>query len=145
MSELTRVLERARNEQDYNLLLDVLPYARLLGLRAQWRDGSLCVHLPFRANLIGNPFLPALHGGVVGATLEMAALMEIIHQRGGDTVPKTIDFTIDYLRAARAVDLYATAEVQRAGRRVVNVRMLAFQGDDAAAVALGRGHFLLSS
>ena len=143
MSELAQILARVRQDGDYNVLLDALPYARFLGLRAHWNGSALRVHLPFRANLIGNPFLPALHGGIVGASMEMAALLEIIHQGGGDSVPKTIDFTIDYLRAARAVDLFAEAEVQRAGRRVVNVRMRAFQTDDGAPVALGRGNFLL--
>ena len=143
MSAVSEALARARDSHDYNLLIDVLPFARFLGIRAQAHDGALRVHLPYQPLLVGNPFLPALHGGVVGTCLEMAALLEILHQRAGDQVPKTIDFTIDYLRAARATDLYADAEVQRAGRRVVNVRMRAFQGEGDTLVALGRGNFLI--
>ena len=41
--------------------------------------------------------------------------------------PKTIDFTVDYLRVARAEELYAVAEVQRIGKRIANVRMRAYQ------------------
>ena len=57
--------------------------------------------------------LPAIHGGVVGACLESAALLHIIDLRAGPPVRKTIDFTVDYLRAARAVDVYLEAEVMR--------------------------------
>jgi hypothetical protein len=33
--------------------------------------------LPFDESLIGNPFLPALHGGVTSAFLEMTAIIEL--------------------------------------------------------------------
>lgn len=143
MSSLAEVLASAQSSGDYNRLLDALPYARFLGLRAELREGTLCVVLPFHGSLVGNPGLPALHGGVVGACLEMAALLQIIHLRRAAPMPKTIDFTVDYLRAARAEPLRAEAEVQRLGRRIVNVRMRAYQSDPAQPVALGRGNFLV--
>lgn len=142
-TDLSSVLARARAERDYNVLLDVIPYARFLGLRAVSMGEQVRVQLPFRPGLVGNPQLPALHGGVVGACLEMAALLQVLQQRGVSQVPKTVDFTVDYLRAARAVDLFAEAEVQRLGRRIVNVRMRAFQSDPGEPIALGRGNFLV--
>jgi uncharacterized protein (TIGR00369 family) len=143
MSTLGEVLARARAAGDYNLLLDAIPYARFLGLRAQVQGELVRLHLPFRVGLVGNPLLPALHGGVVGACLETAALLQILQLRGVPQVPKTVDFTVDYLRAARAADLFAEAEVQRLGRRIVNVRMRAFQTGPEAPIALGRGNFLV--
>lgn len=143
MSGLAEVLERARTERDYNVLLDALPYARFLGLRAAWNGETLRLSLPFKPSLVGNPLLPAIHGGVVGACLETAALLQVLYQRNGSQVPKTVDFTVDYLRAARAEELFAEAEVQRLGRRIVNVRMRAFQSNVAEPVALGRGNFLV--
>jgi acyl-coenzyme A thioesterase PaaI-like protein len=79
---------------------------------------------------------------VVGAALENAALLQLIHQRGLPFA-KTIDFTVDYLRTAHAT-LRAVAEVQRLGRRVANLRMSAYQEGDSEPVALGRGNFLLA-
>lgn len=143
MSALAEVLERARDTQDWGLLLDAIPYARFLGLRAQTEGERVRLHLPFKPSLVGNPRLPALHGGVVGACLETAALLQILQQRGVSQVPKTVDFTVDYLRAARAGDLFAEAEVQRLGRRIVNVRMRAFQSVPDEPIALGRGNFLV--
>jgi acyl-coenzyme A thioesterase PaaI-like protein len=58
-------------------------------------------------------------------------------------MPKTIDFTVDYLRAAKPQDLFADAEVQRAGRRIANVRMRVYQSAASEPVALARGNFLL--
>jgi uncharacterized protein (TIGR00369 family) len=143
VSELAPILDAARATGDYTALLAHLPYTRALGLSATCSGGVLRLCLPCRAGLIGNPALPALHGGVVGACLETAALLQILHERGSVHMPKTIDFTVDYLRAARAVTLHAEAELQRSGRRIVNVRMRAFQGDPSAPVALGRGNFLV--
>jgi uncharacterized protein (TIGR00369 family) len=143
MSSLDEALAQARASGDYDLLLAVLPYARFLGLRAERASAGLRVVLPFQPSLVGNPALPALHGGVVGACLEMAALLQIIQLSNAAPIPKTVDFTVDYLRAARAEALFAEAEVQRLGRRIVNVRMRAYQSDAAQPVALGRGNFLV--
>lgn len=143
MSALADALLHARSSGDYNRLLSELPYARFLGLSAELVESTLRIHLPFSPSLVGNPTVPALHGGVVGACLEMAALLQVIHLRSGPPIPKTVDFTVDYLRAARAESLFAEAEVQRLGRRIVNVRMRAYQGDRSEPVALGRGNFLV--
>lgn len=142
MSTLATLLEAARASGDYNAVLDALPYARFLGLRAVLDGQTVRAILPFQASLVGNPGLPALHGGVVGAVMEMAALLQVLHVLQGP-FPKTVDFSVDYLRAARAEPLFAEAELEKRGRRIANVRMRAFQGDRAQPVALGRGNFLV--
>jgi len=143
MTDLAAIVADARQSGDYNRLLDAIPYAQFLGMRVQLVEGRVRVHLPFQKMLIGNVTLPSIHGGIAGACLETVALLQLIHEQGGLPMPKTIDFTVDYLRAARAEDLFAEAEVQRSGRRVANVRMHAFQKDRAQPIVLGRGNFLL--
>jgi uncharacterized protein (TIGR00369 family) len=140
--ELHRAILAARESGDYDLLLQVLPYARFVGMRCKLEGDVVCAHLPFQPSLVGNTRLRAFHGGVVGALLETAALLQLIHQRGLPFA-KTIDFTVDYLRLARAEDLWAVADIQRLGKRVANVRMRAFQKEASEPVALGRGNFLL--
>ena len=54
-------------------LLHRLPYARFLGLTTAADGGSLTVTMPFADRLIGNPMLPALHGGSTAALLELRA------------------------------------------------------------------------
>jgi uncharacterized protein (TIGR00369 family) len=142
MSALEDAVKAARERGDYGQLLGELPYCRFIHAEASLVGEVVRVHLPFQRSLIGNTSLPAFHGGVVGAALEMVALLQLIHQRGLP-YPKTIDFTVDYLRTARSESLYAVADVQRLGRRIANVRMRAYQADEQQPVALGRGNFLL--
>ena len=142
MSRLDAAVHEARASGDYDRLLNELPYARFLGLTATLDGDTVVVRLPYRPLLIGNTRQSALHGGVVGACLECAGLLQLIHARGLP-LPKTIDFTVDYLRLARDRELCAEAEVLRLGRRVANLRMRAYQEDRDQPVALGRGNFLL--
>ena len=96
--------------------------------------------LPFAARLIGNPILPALHGGVVASFLELAALARLDAE---GKRPRTIDITVDYLRPARPVTTYADARILKLGRRAANVAVEAWQEDRASPVAALRGHFMI--
>jgi uncharacterized protein (TIGR00369 family) len=120
------------------------PYARFLGVRVELADGKVTGVLPFSPHLIGNTVLPALHGGVVAAFLELTALAQLAELAPGLTA-RTVDVTVDYLRSSRAVESFARAEVLRLGRRVANLRAVAWQGDERRPVATLRGHFRLGA
>jgi uncharacterized protein (TIGR00369 family) len=124
-------------------VLQRLPYVRLLGMRVEEIDGHLTAVLPFAPHLVGNPTLPAIHGGVVGGFLEMTALAALAHAEPEGRTPKTIDITIEYLRSARAQETYARATLRKVGRRVANVQVEAWQDDSSKPVAGMTGHFLL--
>ena len=115
MSTLVRA---ARAAHEPSRVLSAIPYARMLGLTAQLDEGVLTVCMPRSEHLIGNPVLPALHGGTVGALLESAAILELLWQKDSEAVPKTITLTVDYLRSARLADTFARATITRHGRRV---------------------------
>jgi len=135
----------AREQGDFMPLVACVPYAGYLDFRIALVDGIPQLHLPFRRSLIGNPKLPALHGGVVAAFMENSALLHLMLTIDEDRVPKSIDFSIDYLRSARALDCYASCLVARLGRRVAQVQIRAWQQDEAKPVALARAHFLLAA
>jgi hypothetical protein len=40
-----------------------IPYAGFLGVRAELKGDELTLILPYSEHLVGNPLLPALHGG----------------------------------------------------------------------------------
>jgi uncharacterized protein (TIGR00369 family) len=124
-------------------LIEAIPYCRHLGITAALEDGSLLLTMPFAQRLIGNPALPALHGGVIGSLLETAAIAQVIFETRGPRLPKPVDITVDYLRSGRAVDSYARARIARQGKRVVNVHAEMWQEDEAKPVANLRGHFLI--
>ncbi len=124
-------------------MMDRVPYIRFLGMRADLAGDELTTILPFSQHLVGNTVLPAIHGGVIGAFLEMTALAQLIVTQGEGRQPRTIDVTVDYLRPGRAQTTYARARVQKAGRRIASVHVEAWQDDIAKPVAALRGHFML--
>ena len=115
-----------------------LPYAEMLGLRFEHRDGGLVLLMPAAAGLVGSPMPPRLHGGVVAGLLEMSAICTLIEAfPAGEAVPrlKPVNVTVDYLRAGAVAESYARATVMRLGRRVANVRAEAWQDDTAKPIA----------
>ena len=129
---------------DLAALLERIPYARFLGLRAELAGDEMTAVLPFGQHLIGNPMLPAIHGGVLGAFMELTALAQLSIAQGQARQPKPIDVTVEYLRSARPVTTFARAEVRKLGRRIANVHVEAWQDARASPVAFLRGHFLVT-
>lgn len=125
-------------------LLDRLPYARFLGLRTQMQDEALTVVMPFADRLIGNPMLPALHGGSTAALLEMTAIAQVALSYPRLRLPRPINVTVAYLRSGRPVDVQARARISRAGRRVAHVMAEAWQDDPEQPIASLTAHFLLA-
>jgi uncharacterized protein (TIGR00369 family) len=124
-------------------LFEMVPYAKFLGVQFELKGDELTAVLPYKDSLIGNPMLPALHGGVIGAMMELTAVAQIFLAQGTGRIPKTIDISIDYLRSGRPVDTFARAHVTKLGRRIANVRVEAWQFDRADPIAALHGHFLL--
>ena len=125
-------------------LLDRLPYARFLGLRSDQDGDVLTVTMPFADRLIGNPMLPALHGGATAALLELTAVAQVALSYPRLRLPRPINVTVAYLRSGRPVDVHARARISKAGRRVAHVLAEAWQEDEAQPIASLTAHFLVS-
>jgi len=123
--------------------LAMMPYARFLGVEVRVSDAGTLFVLPFRDELVGNRWLPALHGGVVGAFLELVATGELFTQTEPGRVPKPIDFSVDFLRSVGPRVTHGRATIVKHGRRIANVRVIAWQTDESKPVAAGTGNFLL--
>lgn len=124
-------------------LLDRLPYARFLGLQTRMEGEDLTVAMPFADRLIGNPMLPALHGGSTAALLEMTAIAQVALNYPRLRLPRPINVTVSYLRSGRPVDVMARARISKAGKRVAHVVAEAWQDDPAHPIAGLTAHFLL--
>ncbi|MEY1661977.1 PaaI family thioesterase [Isoalcanivorax beigongshangi] len=145
MNALYELIRACRaGEASYQALVERVPYARFLGIEVANRGQEISFVLPRNADNIGNPTLPALHGGAVAGFMEQSAVIFLLLSMGEPRVPKTIDFTIDYLRAGHFRDTYAECQVTRLGRRVANVQISAWQQRRDEPIALARAHFLLS-
>ncbi|SLN67583.1 hypothetical protein AQS8620_03163 [Aquimixticola soesokkakensis] len=147
---------KSRRDAALAALLGRVPYINFMGVQFDRRGDELTAILPFKESLIGNPALPALHGGATAAFLEITAIIElgwaaVWPQIEGGTppdavplnLPKTIDITVDYLRTGLPRDAYARAFVTRSGRRYASVRMEAWQDNRARPFAQATGHFLM--
>jgi acyl-coenzyme A thioesterase PaaI-like protein len=91
----------------------------------------------FQVHHIGNVFIRSLHGGVTGATIEMAAEALTREQAGPDAQVLITSSATDYLRITKDVDLYARASIQRISRRVAVVDVMCWQDDENIPVARG--------
>lgn len=154
--EPVQVIKQRRDNALQSLVAGV-PYMQFLGIAIDRRGDELTAILPFDEKLIGNPMLPALHGGVTASFLEVTAIMELSWamiwdemEEGATTenapkvrLPKTIDFTVDYLRTGLPRDAYARARVNRSGRRYASVHVEAWQDKRSRLFAQATGHFLM--
>ena len=125
-------------------VLAVVPYARFLDMSAHLGPDGLFFELAFQERLIGNIAIPALHGGVVAGFLEVATIAHLIWHNQSTDLPKTINFSIDYLRSARSATTHAACRLTRVGRRVAQVGAEAWQEERSRPIAVVRAHFLLS-
>lgn len=142
MEIIRRAIAEGR-KPDLQELVDAIPYCRFLGIEVDRKGSELTTVLRFDKKLIGNPVLPALHGGVVGAFLEVTAVIQLMLEAESEDLPKPVDIGIDYLRSGRPVDTYARAIITKHGRRVCNVRAEAWQDEHARPIAALHGHFLI--
>jgi len=142
MDIVKRAIAEGR-KPDLQELVDAIPYCRWLGIAVDRKGTELTTILRFSDRLIGNPVLPALHGGVVGAFLEVTSVIQLMLEVESEELPKPVDIGIDYLRSGKPVDTYARAIVTKQGRRVCNVRAEAWQDEHTRPIAALHGHFLI--
>ena len=90
-------LEQAHERGDYEALLNLVPYAKLIGIECSRLGDELLFRLPANKDNIGNPILPALHGGVIAGFMELSAALHLLVFTGVPGLPKIIDFSLDYL------------------------------------------------
>lgn len=136
--------DKLHTEAGLQAFVDSIPYAKFIGIETRKIGGELTCVLPFKDENVGNPMLPALHGGVVSALLETAAILQAIDEVDSEHLPKPVNVNIDYLRSAKPVETYARAFITKQGRRVANIRAEAWQDDRTRPIAALHGHFLLA-
>ena len=130
--------------RDMSAVVAAIPYATFLGVEIQQQGNEVITVLPFKSELVGNRILPAIHGGVIGAFLEITAVLQLLYETECERMPKTVDVNFDYLRSGRAVTTYGRAIVNRQGRRVANVRSEIWQESRDRPIALSQGHYLMA-
>jgi uncharacterized protein (TIGR00369 family) len=132
-----------KKTQDISAINTLIPYARTVGLEVIIDDAGLLTVLRHHNDNIGNYVIGAVHGGVVGALLEHAAILHLLMETEAAVMPKIVNLSVDFLRPCLAADTFARGRVIRQGRRVANVRAEAWQESPDKPVAAAHAHFLL--
>ncbi|EMP56585.1 PaaI family thioesterase [Marinobacter koreensis] len=137
------ILRYTRETGDFSRLLASIPYAGFIGLTCDRFGDDLIFRLPRKETNLGNPILPAIHGGVIGGFMEMSANIYLMMTQDSLRMPRIVDFSLDYLRAGLNRETYAECRLTRQGNRVANVMVSAWQKSRSEPIATARAHFLL--
>jgi uncharacterized protein (TIGR00369 family) len=125
-------------EQILELMMEQVPFNRLLGIQGESATAGACVLvLPVRPEFVGDFRRPALHGGVVSALIDTAGGVAAWSTLGPGESVSTVDLTVDFLEpAGLTAPLRAAGQLVRKGNRVCHVRVAVTQ--DGKLVAEGR-------
>lgn len=121
------------------------PYVDFLNVHQQAQiDAGPVFRMPYKSELIGNPVLPALHGGVLAGFGETAMVLHLLATNPDLAgIPRSVDFAIAYMRSAKPIDTFAQSTTVRQGNRVALVMVSLWQDDPSRPVVQARGHFLM--
>ena len=154
------IQEKRRRDLVLNVIVNQVPYIEFLGVTFDRHGDDLTATMRFHEDLIGNSALPALHGGATAAFQEVTAIVGLAWNSLWDDIetkklnietikigeialPKTIDFTVDYLRSGLPRDAHARARVNRSGRRYASVHVEGWQDSRDRLFVQASGHFLM--
>jgi uncharacterized protein (TIGR00369 family) len=119
-------LTPAQIKRAYKALADV-PFAGLLGIELEnLASGSATLGIRVRKKLTQNHGV--VHGGAIASLIDSATAFAIITLMAPAEKVTTVDLTISYLRPVTTGRLICTAEVLRAGRRILVVSADVFDG-----------------
>jgi uncharacterized protein (TIGR00369 family) len=124
------------------------PFHRLLGLKADCYDvENGCISFDMREELVGNPDLGILHGGLIATILDieggfLLALDGSWHEAITEPLQKekggTINLHVDYLRPCRGHKFLASGHILHNGNKIAVVHTeLRNEQDDLIAVSTG--------
>ena len=142
--DIKELMAKAHETGDYSELIATIPYAVTLGVEYERFGDEVLFKLPRKKSNIGNPILPAIHGGVIGGFMEISAALHLMMFQDTPKLPKIVDISLDYLRAGLDRDTYVECQLTRQGSRVANVIVTAWQKSRSEPIALARAHFLFS-
>ena len=121
--------------------LSIAPFHRWLGLHVTGSSpGGLELAMPWRDEIVSNPRIGSMHGGVLASLIDLAGMYAVLTQTTG--VNATAGLHVDYHRPATAGPLRVKARVIKLGKTISVAETEVF-GPDDALLASGRGSYLM--
>ncbi|MCG6859077.1 MAG: PaaI family thioesterase [Salaquimonas sp.] len=111
------------------------PFATWLAIEPT--DERDMFRMRFNERHIGNPFIRALHGGVVGSMIEASAELGLGNLVQVEGPTELVSSAIDYIRVTKDADLFARVSIVRIGRRLAFVEVRCWQDSEDLPVARG--------
>jgi uncharacterized protein (TIGR00369 family) len=123
------------------------PHARHVGLQAvETGPGFAVLKLPYRAELVGDPVRGVVFGGAITTLLDQASGLAVACATDVLRAIATVDFRVDYLRAAEpGHDLVGRAECYKTTRNVAFVRGIAWDREPGDPFASFLATFMLGA
>jgi len=114
-----------------------VPFNDFLGLEiVELSEGEALMRVPVRPEFTGDPFRPALHGGVISTLADTGGGVAVLTCLEEGQMASTVDLRVDYLRPGSVdVDLWAHSRVLRVGNRVAATHTTVYQSDPEKPVA----------
>jgi uncharacterized protein (TIGR00369 family) len=115
-----------------------IPFNVFLGMQVDEADNGVAVmRIPARPELTGDPFRPAVHGGVISALADTVGGLAVFTRAEEDQAASTVDLRVDYLRPGNVdQDVIAKSTVIRMGNRVAATRTVVYQDDPESPIAM---------
>lgn len=125
-----------------NIFNQMIPYHKTLGLVLEdVQEHFALVRINFRQELVGDPRIQAIHGGVISSAMDAAGgIAASTTLSSMEDKISTIDLRVDFLHSARNCDLLIEGHVARSGNRIISTYMKAYK-EDGQLIAEGRGVF----
>lgn len=137
--------------------IEKIPFNQYLGMHVNdYGEQPLKLRIEIRPELLGNYSRNMLHGGVTLSLLDAVGGMQVFREVirrddtqtgsfGMDALRKvsTISLTTQFLRPGIGQSFYATADVQRLGRKVAFVEMQ-MMNQEHLAIAAAQGVYSVS-
>ncbi|HRI64155.1 MAG TPA: hotdog fold thioesterase [Polyangium sp.] len=99
---------------------EFIPFNKWLGMKVEHLErGQVIMSIPWRPEIVGDPTVPALHGGVIGAVADATggiAVWSMLDNAASRL--STVDMRVDYLRPGKQEKLLASSNVVRLGARL---------------------------
>ncbi|MFW2852715.1 PaaI family thioesterase [Sphingomonas sp. TX0543] len=121
--------------------LSIAPFHAWLGLRVEdVADGVLHLSMPWRDEIVSNPRIPSVHGGVFASLIDLAGMYVLLTRTRA--VSATASLHVDYHRPASGGPLHVRARVVKIGR-TLSVADSEVRSPDDVLLASGRGSYLM--
>lgn len=127
-------------------MVGATPFARALEMQVvSIANGRVCMKVPYRADLVGDPETGVFAGGVLTALLDHVCGAATMTALKGRRSVATLDLRIDYMRGAEpGRDVFAEAHCYKVTKSVAFVRAVAYEETADDPVANATGAFMIT-